>query len=444
MAWTEEQVNNARIIATVGKKLGASQRDVQIALMAAIVESGLRNLNYGDRDSVGLFQQRNAWGSFQQRTTPAESARMFFQGGHAGQRGLFDFDNRNEMGLGEAAQAVQVSAYPGRYAEHEAEALQLLGSFGIKGWAKGPAVDIDTSIDPVTAPSSGSIAPSVGSGPSGLNDVGSVDFNTPGVLEVNGLGELTVDDVGLGTTNMGQPGYGTSMGESSTYAVDGYGRTNHVSTGGGGGGGVGSSYNPMSKSYMPSLEDFGIDWSAIPGGGGALPDVKVQGWRKNVISGANKMLGVPYVWGGTSYSGVDCSGLVQLMFKAQGIDLPRLSADQARSGPQIPLNQLTPGDLVAWDNSSRNNGADHIAIYIGNDQIIEAPRPGGHVQISKLYDTGRAWGVSMAKYDPVRASVSSTPSRSGGRSGGGSSRPSGNSSGGGSRHMGGDAGGLAF
>lgn len=118
-------------------------------------------------------------------------------------------------------------------------------------------------------------------------------------------------------------------------------------------------------------------------------------WRTAIVEGARKMLGTPYEWGGTDYGGVDCSGLILLLFKAQGISMPRISADQARKGHRVSLDKLRPGDLVAWDNSSRNNGADHIAIYIGNGQIIEAPRPGRNVQISSIYDRGNAWGVAL-------------------------------------------------
>ncbi|CUR62149.1 Lytic transglycosylase catalytic [metagenome] len=102
-----------------------------------------------------------------------------------------------------------------------------------------------------------------------------------------------------------------------------------------------------------------------------------------VVAKAKEMLGLPYVWGGTDPErGVDCSGLVQSVYKSFGIELPRLSADQARAGrPVASMNDVRPGDLIAWDNSSRNNGADHIAIYAGNGQMIEAPRPGGKVQL---------------------------------------------------------------
>lgn len=98
---------------------------------------------------------------------------------------------------------------------------------------------------------------------------------------------------------------------------------------------------------------------------------------------ALELVGLPYVWGGTDpEKGVDCSGLVQSVYSSFGIDLPRLSADQARAGtPVASLDQAQPGDLIAWDNSGRNVGADHIAIYLGDGRMIEAPRPGGFVQI---------------------------------------------------------------
>lgn len=103
----------------------------------------------------------------------------------------------------------------------------------------------------------------------------------------------------------------------------------------------------------------------------------------SVVAQAKKYLGLPYVWGGTDPTkGMDCSGLVQVVYKQFGIDLPRLSADQARSGTAVAsLDQAKPGDLIAWDNSSRNNGADHIAIYAGNGKMIEAPRTGLDIRL---------------------------------------------------------------
>ncbi|WP_374454279.1 transglycosylase SLT domain-containing protein [Nocardioides sp.] len=116
--------------------------------------------------------------------------------------------------------------------------------------------------------------------------------------------------------------------------------------------------------------------TTVTGGTGAVTG-------DQVVAKAKEMLGLPYVWGGTDpQRGVDCSGLVQSAYSSLGIELPRLSADQARAGrPVASMSDARPGDLIAWDNSSRNNGADHIAIYVGNGQMIEAPRPGGKVQL---------------------------------------------------------------
>lgn len=130
MAWSPEQIANARSIIQVGRSLGASDRDITIALMAAWQESSMRNLSYGDRDSVGLFQQRNAWGSRADRMDPVKSARMFFLGGAQGQRGLLDFANRDSYGLGQAAQKVQVSAFPDAYDKWQNDSEELLKELG--------------------------------------------------------------------------------------------------------------------------------------------------------------------------------------------------------------------------------------------------------------------------------------------------------------------------
>jgi cell wall-associated NlpC family hydrolase len=109
---------------------------------------------------------------------------------------------------------------------------------------------------------------------------------------------------------------------------------------------------------------------------------------EDVVAEASKYLGVPYVWGGTSPDGMDCSGLVKLVYEKFGIDLPRVSYQQAEAGrPVASMAEAQPGDLLAWDNSSRNNGVDHIAIYAGNGQMIEAPRTGLDVRLVDVPST---------------------------------------------------------
>jgi murein DD-endopeptidase MepM/ murein hydrolase activator NlpD/phage-related protein len=138
--FSAEQTKNAATIASVGSSMGRRAQIIGIA--TSIVESGLRNLNYGDRDSVGLFQQRAPWGSFAARTNPRMSAGMFFHGGRGGQRGLDDIPNWQNLPLGQAAQAVQVSAFPGRYAQEVSKATAILdklkkvntGGYDNGGW----------------------------------------------------------------------------------------------------------------------------------------------------------------------------------------------------------------------------------------------------------------------------------------------------------------------
>jgi murein DD-endopeptidase MepM/ murein hydrolase activator NlpD len=131
-----EQTGNARTIVQVAASLSASRglggdrvrRAAVIGIMTAMQESTLRNLNYGDRDSLGLFQQRAAWASATERTTPSAAATMFYAGGRGGQRGLFAVPGWQSMPLWAAAQAVQVSAFPTAYARWEQTAQAVVAA----------------------------------------------------------------------------------------------------------------------------------------------------------------------------------------------------------------------------------------------------------------------------------------------------------------------------
>lgn len=101
---------------------------------------------------------------------------------------------------------------------------------------------------------------------------------------------------------------------------------------------------------------------------------------KSIINEAQKYLGVPYLWGGTTPSGFDCSGLMQYVFAANGVNIPRISQDQQSFAKPISTTQLKPGDLVF--NKSAN--ATHVGMYIGNDMYIHAPHTGDVVKISQL------------------------------------------------------------
>ncbi|WP_449648169.1 LysM peptidoglycan-binding domain-containing protein [Rhodoglobus sp.] len=133
---TAEMRANAQVVIQVGRDLGVSDYGITIALATAMQESSLRNLNWGDRDSVGLFQQRPSagWGTVTQLTTPSYAARLFYGGpsnpNKGVTRGLLEISGWKDMSLTRAAQAVQISAYPDAYAKWETSARSWLQELG--------------------------------------------------------------------------------------------------------------------------------------------------------------------------------------------------------------------------------------------------------------------------------------------------------------------------
>src|SRR5207302_10474352 len=97
-----------------------------------------------------------------------------------------------------------------------------------------------------------------------------------------------------------------------------------------------------------------------------------------VVGIAMRYLGVPYVWGGASPSGFDCSGLTMYVYAQVGVSLPHSSYAQYGMGVAVPQSDLQPGDLVFF------YGLGHVGIYIGGGQYIHAPHTGDVVKISTL------------------------------------------------------------
>ena len=108
--------------------------------------------------------------------------------------------------------------------------------------------------------------------------------------------------------------------------------------------------------------------------------------EQGVVSEAMKYLGIPYQWGGTDPSkGLDCSGFTQLVYGNLGIDLPRVSSQQATAGKAVAsLASARPGDLVFFDHDSSRPGIDHVGIYIGGGKMIAAPQPGEAVKVQEI------------------------------------------------------------
>ena len=111
---------------------------------------------------------------------------------------------------------------------------------------------------------------------------------------------------------------------------------------------------------------------------------------RRVVGYAKRFVGVPYVWGGSSPHGFDCSGFVRYVYAHFGVSLPHSSYAQFGDGHRVGRGSLRPGDLVFFD------GLGHVGLYIGNGRFIHAPHSGTRVSVSTLS------GWYGARYDGAR------------------------------------------
>ncbi len=125
-----------------------------------------------------------------------------------------------------------------------------------------------------------------------------------------------------------------------------------------------------------SASSSGSSSSAAASASVSIPDSAVG---STIISIASRYVGVPYVSGGTTPSGFDCSGFTSYVYAQAGISLPRASADQRYAGTVVPRSQAQPGDLI-WTPG-------HIGIYAGGNTQIDAPRPGKTIQFRNIWQS---------------------------------------------------------
>jgi cell wall-associated NlpC family hydrolase len=117
--------------------------------------------------------------------------------------------------------------------------------------------------------------------------------------------------------------------------------------------------------------------------------------RQMFIGYLKQALGTPYKWGGQGPGGFDCSGLIYWAMQQAGLKAPpRLSQQQLAGGRREDFSQLQAGDFIGYD------GGGHIAVYLGNNQLIEAPHTGLNVRIRDVtnYDKQNGWGVDASTY----------------------------------------------
>ncbi len=123
-----------------------------------------------------------------------------------------------------------------------------------------------------------------------------------------------------------------------------------------------------------------------------------------MLNAALSRQGLPYVWGAAGPTAFDCSGLVQWAFAEAGVTMPRVAADQARTGPAVPVSQLQPGDLLFYHTDPTDPGyISHVAIYLGDGKMIQAPETGENVEVVPA-DTGSEFAGAV-RVDPVLAAA---------------------------------------
>ncbi|WP_042452224.1 C40 family peptidase, partial [Streptacidiphilus jiangxiensis] len=118
------------------------------------------------------------------------------------------------------------------------------------------------------------------------------------------------------------------------------------------------------------------------------PPAPRPGDTRGVLAFARAALGLPYVWGGAGPQDYDCSGLTMRAWQRAGVQLPHYAADQYADSHPVTYRQLQPGDLVFWSHDGSPQGIYHVALYTGDDSIIEAPRTGDVVKTASLWIMG--------------------------------------------------------
>ncbi|MFC9329808.1 C40 family peptidase [Kitasatospora sp. NPDC057015] len=116
----------------------------------------------------------------------------------------------------------------------------------------------------------------------------------------------------------------------------------------------------------------------------AAPAAAASGDFEDAVAFALAQLGKPFKTAGNGPDGYDCSGLVQQAFRRAGVELPRVANDQYEATTPVSAGQLRRGDLLFWSEDGTARGIEHVAIYLGGNQYVEAARPGTNIRVSTI------------------------------------------------------------
>ena len=153
----------------------------------------------------------------------------------------------------------------------------------------------------------------------------------------------------------------------------------------------------------------GTGGSPAPAGSAVTGSLLSQAQLSVFLRAAVSRVGLPYVWGAAGPTAFDCSGLVQWSLAQAGVAMPRVAADQARTGPAVPVSRLQPGDLLFYHTDPTAPGyISHVAIYLGKGLMIQAPEPGMDVQIVPV-DLGSGFAGAVAVAPAVAAAAAANP-----------------------------------
>ncbi len=159
--------------------------------------------------------------------------------------------------------------------------------------------------------------------------------------------------------------------------------------------------SPLEVSFQTVLpllkEEDDKVWVRTPDGTGTLEwgnvvvfeslEQRYKGNGNDIVSAGEQFLGLPYLWGGMSSYGYDCSGLSYSMCKANGYTIPRDAHEQARSGKNVPLAEIRPGDLLFFAYEEGKGSIHHVGIYYGDGKLLHSPKTGKTVEIIELAGT---------------------------------------------------------